>query len=126
MPSINQLTIMGHAGRNPEMRYSPNGNPVTSFSIATSHRYKSGEEWKEQTEWVDVIAWNKLAEICQERVSKGDLVYVQGRLQSRSWEGQDGKLHFKNEIVASTIKFFTKREQSTEPDQVAVPEELPF
>ena len=121
MPNLNILQIIGHAGRDPEMRFTPNGNPVTNFSVATSHRYQKDGEWKEDTEWVDVITWNKLAEICQERVSKGDLVYVQGRLRSRSWEGQDGKLHFKNEVVAQVVKFFKKVDKQEVPE-----DDLPF
>ncbi|OGO21757.1 MAG: single-stranded DNA-binding protein [Chloroflexi bacterium RBG_16_51_9] len=113
MPSVNKIIIIGNLGKDPEMRFTPNGNPVTSFSVATSQRYTtSAGEQREETEWFTVVAWNKLAEQCNQYLSKGQLVYVEGRLHSRTWDGQDGQKHFVNEIVAATVRFLSSKQGS--------------
>ena len=110
MPSVNKIIIIGNLGKDPEMRFTPNGNPVTSFSVATNQRYTtSAGEQREETEWFTVVAWNKLAEQCNQYLSKGRMVYVEGRLHSRTWDGQDGQKHFVNEIVASTVRFLDRQ-----------------
>ena len=111
MPSINKIIIIGNLGKDPEMRFTPNGNPVTSFTVATNQRYTTtAGEQREETEWFTVVAWNKLAEQCNQYLSKGQMVYVEGRLHSRTWDGQDGQKHFVNEIVASTVRFLSTRQ----------------
>ena len=111
MPSVNKIIVIGNLGKDPEMRFTPNGNPVTSFSVATNQRYTtSAGEQREETEWFTVVAWNKLAEQCNQYLSKGQMVYVEGRLHSRTWDGQDGQKHFVNEIIASTVRFLSSRQ----------------
>jgi len=96
--------IIGNLGRDPEMRYTPTGKPVTSFSVAVNRVYNSAEgERKEETEWFRVSAWNKLAETCSQYLRKGSKVYVEGRLRTRTWEGQDGQKRLDLEIVASEM-----------------------
>ena len=107
---LNKMLVIGNVGRDPEMRYTPNGNAVTSFSIAVNRYYTpQGGERQEETEWFRVVAWERLAETCNNYVTRGMKVYVEGRLRSNSWVGQDGQTRFTNEIVASTVQFLTPR-----------------
>jgi len=110
MVSVNRVTIIGNLGSEPEMRYTPGGRPVTSFRVATNWRYTTPEgERKEETEWFSVVAWGRLAEQCNQFLTKGRLVYVEGRLRMRSWEGQDGQRRSRNEIVADRVKFLDRQ-----------------
>ena len=103
---MNKIIVIGHLGRDPEMRYTPNGQGVTSFSIASRRRYTtSGGETREETEWFNVSAWGRLAETCNQFLSKGRQVYVEGRLRSRSYEGRDGQTRFVNEINVTDVQF---------------------
>ena len=104
--SLNKILVIGNLGTDPEMRYTPNGNPVTSFRIATNRRYTTSQgEQREETEWFRVVAWNRLAEQCNQFLTKGRRVYVEGRLKSDSWVGNDGQTRFTNEINANQIVF---------------------
>jgi single-strand DNA-binding protein len=86
------------------MRYTPSGRPVTSFSVATSRSWTSAEgERREETEWFNVVAWGNLAEICKQHLTKNQQVYVEGRLQTRGWEDENGKKHFRTELVANEM-----------------------
>ena len=115
MAGLNKMLVIGNVGTDPEMRYTPNGNPVTSFRLATSRTYTTGEgERREETEWFTVSAWNRLAERCNQYVTKGMRLYVEGRLKSDSWTGNDGQLRFSNEIVANNVQFLDRREQAME------------
>ena len=106
MAGLNKIMIIGNVGTDPEMRYTPNGNPVTSFRMATSRAYTTADgERHEDTEWFTIVAWNKLAEQCNQYLNKGRRAYVEGRLHSDTWEGQDGQTRFKNEIVANQVVF---------------------
>jgi single-strand DNA-binding protein len=107
--------IIGHLGRDPEMRYTPNGRPVTSFSVATTRMWTSAEgERREETEWFNVVAWGNLAEICKAHLTKGQQVYVEGRLQTRGWEDEDGKKHFRTELVANEMILLGDRRQAVD------------
>src|SRR5664279_4016663 len=92
--SLNKAMIIGNLGRDPEMRYTPNGQAVTQFTVAVNRSYRVGEEWKEETEWFRVVAWAQLAERTAEHLRKGNKVYVEGRLQTRSWEDKDGQKRY--------------------------------
>ena len=110
MVSVNKITIIGNLGSEPEMRYTPSGRPVTSFRVATNWRYTTSEgERKEETEWFSVVSWGKLAEQCNQFLTKGRLVYVEGRLRMHTWEGQDGQKRTRNEIVADRVKFLDRQ-----------------
>ena len=101
---LNKVMIIGHVGRDPEMRYTPSGRPVTSFSVATSRTWTSADgERREETEWFNVVAWGNLAEICKTHLSKSQQVYIEGRLQTRGWEDETGKKHFRTELVANEM-----------------------
>ncbi len=103
---MNKIIVIGYLGRDPEMRYTPNGQGVTSFSVASSRRYTtaSGEQ-REETEWFNVNAWGRQADLCNQYLAKGRQVYVEGRLRSRSFEGRDGQTRFVNEISLTDVQF---------------------
>jgi single-strand DNA-binding protein len=101
---LNKVMIIGYVGRDPEMRYTPSGRPVTSFSVATTRHWTSADgERREETEWFNVVAWGNLAEICKAHLSKSQQVYIEGRLQTRGWEDDNGKKHFRTELVANEM-----------------------
>ena len=101
---LNKVMIIGHLGRDPEMRYTPSGKPVTTFTVATSRSWNSTDgERHTETEWFNVVAWGNLAEICKQYLVKGQQVYIEGRLQTRRWEDQEGKKHVSTEIVADRM-----------------------
>jgi len=137
MASLNKIMLIGNVGKDPEMRFTPNGVPVASFSLATSRSFGANDgERRQETEWFTVIAWRKQAESCNQFLTKGQKVYVEGRLHSRTWEGQDGQKHFVNEVIADRVLFLDKKavaplpsEESTSPEapeDMIEPEELPF
>ena len=103
---LNKMQVIGFAGSDPEMRYTPSGSAVTNFSVAVNRRYRdSFGKNQEETEWFRVVCWNELAEVINNYVAKGGKYYVEGRLRSNQWVGQDGQNRFTNEIVASTVVF---------------------
>jgi single-strand DNA-binding protein len=128
---LNKVMIIGRLGRDPEMRYTPNGRPVTAFSVAVNRSWTAADgDKREETEWFNVVAWGNLAEICKQHLRKGQMVYVEGRLQTRGWEDPEGKKHYRTEIVANEmIMLSDKREGGDEPFGEATSaeeEEFPF
>jgi single-strand DNA-binding protein len=113
MAGLNKVMLIGNLGKDPEVRYTPNGTPVANFSIATSDTWidKETGKKKEKTEWHRIVAWRKLGEICGEYLAKGRQVYVEGKLQTRPWE-KDGITRYTTEIIASEVKFLGKRSDS--------------
>ena len=119
MASLNKVMVIGNVGTDPELRYTPNGTPVTRFRLATNWASTSGDgERRQETEWFTVVAWNQLAEQCNQYLTKGRRAYVEGRLHSNTWEGQDGKSRFSNEIIANRIIFLDRPSAGapTEPE----------
>ncbi len=112
-----KITVIGNAGRDPEMRYTPNGTPLTSFSIAVNRRYTAGGERREETEWFDVTAFGRLGELVSQYVAKGRKVFVEGRFRSRSWEGQDGVTRHRNEITANEVVFLDRAGEASGGDE---------
>lgn len=101
---LNKVMIIGHLGRDPELRYTPSGRPVASFSVATSRSWTASDgERREETEWFNVVAWGNLAEICKAHLVKGQQAYVEGRLQTRGWEDENGTRHYRTELVANEM-----------------------
>ena len=126
---LNKVMVIGNVGRDPEMRYIPSGKPVTSFSVATSRSWTNSEgERREETEWFNVVAWGNLAEICKQHIRKGRQVYVEGRLQTRSWEDPEGKKRFRTELVANEMILLGDRRGASEAAESADEreEEFPF
>lgn len=129
MTSLNKVQIIGNLGKEPEMRFTPSGSPVTTFSIACNRKYTQDGQSKEETEWLSVVAWNKQAESCNQYLVKGSMVYVEGRLHTRTWDGQDGQKHYRTEVIASQVIFLDKKQTNTDhpPEGEEIPqEELPF
>ncbi|MBE9478445.1 MAG: single-stranded DNA-binding protein [Chloroflexi bacterium] len=124
---LNKLMIIGHLGRDPEMRYTPSGKPVTTFSVATSRTWHSADgERHEDTEWFNVVAWGGLAEICNQHLNKGMQVYVEGRLQTRRWEDAEGNKHFTTELVAKEMIMLGEKKEIVRTSFVQDEEEGEF
>lgn len=110
---LNKVQLIGRLGRDPEMRYTPSGRPVTTFSVGTTRKWNTSEgERKTETEWFNVVTWSNLAEICNQYLKKGSLVYIEGRLQNRQWDDADGIKHFASEIVANEMIMLDSRRDS--------------
>ncbi len=119
--SLNKVMIIGRLGKDPELRYTPNGSPVANFTVATDEGYRSKDGNNvEKTEWHRVVAWNKLAEICGEWLKKGSLVYIEGSLETRSWE-QDGTTRYTTEIKARDMTMLGGRGGSSAPSSGSAP-----
>ena len=126
---LNEVRIIGNCGGDPELRYTPTGSAVATFSVAVNRRWLNSDGEKQQeTEWFNVVAWNKLAETCNQYVNKGDRVYVGGRQQTRSWEGNDGQKHYKTELIATSVIFLNDKKGSQPQNAPPLPPEddLPF
>jgi single-strand DNA-binding protein len=126
---LNKVMIIGRLGRDPEMRYTPSGKPVTTFSVATHRSWNTSEgERRTETEWFNVVAWGNLAEICKEYLAKNRLVYIEGRLQTRHWDDAEGSKHTSVEIVANEMIMLDERKEAeSSPESGYVEEdEFPF
>jgi single-strand DNA-binding protein len=124
--SLNKCMIIGNLGRDPEMRYTPSGQAVTQFTVAVNRNYKDAQgERQEETEWFRVVAWGQQAEFAAEYLRKGNKVYVEGRLQTRQWEGQDGQKRYTTELVANTIQTLERRPRDESADLGAEPAARP-
>ena len=127
---LNKVMIIGNLGRDPEMRYTPSGRPVTTFSVATSRSWNTSEGEKHvETEWFNVVAWSNLAEICKQYLTKGQQVYIEGRLQTRHWDDQEGNKHTSVEIVANEMIILGERRETGEggnESETIEEEEFPF
>jgi single-strand DNA-binding protein len=141
MAGLNKIMVIGNVGTDPEMRYTPNGSPVTSFRIATNRSYNAQDgERRQETEWFTVVAWMSLAEQVNQHLSKGQRTYVEGRLHSHTYQGNDGQTRFLNEIIANRVIFLDRAgsgEQGSEehvgsnagdfdPSEASTPDDLPF
>ena len=109
MPALNRVQLIGRLGKDPEGRFTPTGKQVTHFSLAVSNRWKSKEgDTKEYTEWVNIEAWGRLGEVCQEYLKKGSLIYLEGRLKTDKYE-EGGESRFYTKVVALAIQFLDKK-----------------
>jgi len=131
MPGVNRVTLLGRLGQDPVARYTTDGTAVANFSIATSDNWadKTTGEKKERTEWHKCVAWRKLAEIINEHFHKGDMIYVEGKLQTRKWD-KDGVTRYATEIVVSEFQFCGEKTQRSDPpstDPTTMPDDdIPF
>jgi len=127
MAGLNKVILIGNLGKDPVLRYTPDGTPVCNFSIATSDKWndKNTGEKREKTEWHRIVAWRRLGEICGEYLSKGRQVYIEGKLQTRSWE-KDGVTRYTTEIVASDVQFLGKRTDVYNDPTPPVPDKAPL
>ncbi len=133
MAGLNKVMIIGNVGADPEMRYTADGNAVTTFRVAANFNYTTPDgERREETEWFTVVAWRKLAEQCSQFLQKGRRVYVEGRLRTRSWDTPDGQRRFRTEVIANRVLFLDRapgvalpEEHEAETSPVEA-EEIPF
>lgn len=127
---LNKVMIIGNLGRDPEMRYTPSGRPVTTFTLACNRTWSSADgERHLETEWFNVVSWGNLAEICKQYLSRGIQVYVEGRLQSRRWEDSEGCKHTSMEIVATEMMILGDRKENSQQSAASmyeINEEYPF
>ena len=122
---LNKVMIIGNLGRDPEMRYTPSGRPVTTFSVAVSRSWKSPNgEHRSETEWFKVVAWGRLAEICKEFLRKGQQVYIEGRLKTRQWEDKEGHQRSSVELIANEMTMLGNRREKS-PEEESPLEEMP-
>lgn len=123
---INKVILVGHLGKDPDSKYLPDSTPVTNFTVATGSSYKDKSGNKvEKTEWHKIVAFGKLAEICTQYLTKGKLVYIEGRIQTRAWDDKEGVKKYTTEIVASSMQMLDskKKEESNIPEEHYVPPE---
>ncbi len=123
MAGINKVILIGRLGRDPELKYTPDGVPVATFSIATSEEWKdknTGEK-QERTEWHRIVAWRKLGEICGEYLRKGSQIYLEGRLQTRSWDDRDGNKRYTTEIIAINMQMLDSKGRSSDTQAGGIP-----
>ena len=111
--TVNKAILIGRLGADPELRHTTGGTPVANFNIATDEGWTDGSgEKQERTEWHSIVAWSRSAEMCSEYLSKGSRVYIEGRIQTRSWEGPDGVKKYKTEIVARHVEMLDTRQEA--------------
>ena len=126
MASLNKVSLIGYLGNDPESQFLPSGSQVVKFSLATTENWKDKVgEWQKRTEWHNVLAFNKLAELCTEYLKKGALVYVEGKIQYRSWDDKDGVKKYRTEILINTMKMLDKKKgndvSGADPEDSEVP-----
>jgi len=110
--SVNKVTLLGRLGKDPELTYIPSGQSVAKFTMATNRSYKDKSgEWKEETDWHNIVAWGKLGEICAQYLAKGRQAYLEGQIRTRSWEDREGKKRTTTEIIASEVVLLGSREE---------------
>ncbi|MGB2768948.1 MAG: single-stranded DNA-binding protein [Candidatus Zixiibacteriota bacterium] len=115
MRGVNKVILIGNLGKDPELRYLPSGQAVTKFSLATGSRWKDKEgQWQDRTDWHNIVAFGKTAEICNEYLKKGSQVYIEGRIQTRSYDDRDGNKKWITEIIAQTMQMLGRKGEAEE------------
>lgn len=124
---VNKATLIGRLGKDPEVRYTQGGATITSFSLATDEQWKDKNGEKQQkTEWHNIVTFGKLAEICGQYLTKGQQVYIEGRITTRSWEGKDGVKRYTTEIAATDMKMLSKGEAAPQREAYAAQDNRPL
>ena len=113
--SLNKATLIGRLGRDPELKYAQSGTAIANFSVATSESIRRGDSWEEKTEWHNIVVFSNQAEACSKYLQKGSLVYIEGRLQTRSYQDRDGNDKYRTEIVALSVKFLDPKSAGGAP-----------
>ena len=137
MASVNKVILIGNLGKDPELRYTPGGQAVASFPLATSEKWRDKEGvMQDNTEWHNIVVWGRQAETAKEYLAKGRQVYIEGRIQTRSWDDKDGNKRYTTEVVAQRVQFLGSRGQgggggdmppdSPQPDLTEEDDDLPF
>ena len=117
MASLNKVMLIGNVGQDPELRYTPDGNPVANFSIAVNRRRRVGDEYKDETEWFNIVCFSRTAENVNQYLTKGQKVYVEGRFQSSEYVGQDGNQRKSFEVIANEVTFLSTKNEADSINQ---------
>ncbi|MDD5676127.1 MAG: single-stranded DNA-binding protein [Chitinivibrionales bacterium] len=130
MAGVNKVILIGNLGKDPEFKVTPGGAAVCTFSLATTERYndRSGQR-QDRTEWHNIVAWSKLAELANQYLKKGRSAYIEGRIQTRSWDDRDGNKKYRTEIVANQIQFLGSpgpQNQTAGPETGEAPADIPL
>ena len=120
MASLNKVMLIGNVGQDPELRYTPDGNPVANFSIAVNRRRRVGDEYKDETEWFNIVCFSRTAENVNQYLTKGQKVYVEGRFQSSEYVGQDGNQRKSFEVIANEVTFLSTKNEADSINQNAI------
>jgi single-strand DNA-binding protein len=123
MPALNKVQLIGYLGKDPETRTVPSGRKVAQFSLAVTRRWKAGNENKEATDWFNVEVWGRLAEISQQYLKKGSLVYVEGRLQTDRYEDKSGEVKYFTKVTANTLQFLDRKPAEEPMDEMGIGED---
>ncbi|HVM70122.1 MAG TPA: single-stranded DNA-binding protein [Anaerolineales bacterium] len=121
MPALNRVQLIGRLGKDPESRFTPTGKKVVNFSLAVSSRWKSAEGDKEHTEWVNLEAWGRLGEVCQQYLHKGSLIYVEGRLQTDRYDDKSGETKYYTKVVALSMQMLDRKPEEEPATAVEEP-----
>ncbi len=126
MAGINKAILIGNLGKDPDLRYTPGGQPVATFSLATSEKWKDKDgNMQDKTEWHNIVVWGRMAELAKEYLAKGRQVYIEGRIQTRSWDDKDGNKRYTTEIVARQMQFLGGRDAGPKDIPAGAPGEAP-
>lgn len=132
MASLNKVMIIGNAGKDAELRYMASGTPQATFSVAVNNRTKKNDAWVDETEWFNVVLWGATAEQVSQYITKGKPVYVEGRLQTRSWEDNSGAKHYKTELIGNIVQLLGQPDKQEIGGKIYArggdiqPDDLPF
>jgi single-strand DNA-binding protein len=124
--SLNKILLLGHLGSDPEVRFMPSGKQTTQFRMATNRRYKVEGQIRDETEWFQVVAFGRLAEICGEFLKKGKQVFIEGRMHTRNWTDGGGQKHYRTEVIAEAMRLIGKSNGSERPKEVQEQDSEPF
>jgi single-strand DNA-binding protein len=115
--SVNKVMLLGRLGKDPELSYLPSGQSVAKFTLATNRSIKDKEsgEWKEETDWHNIVAWGKTGEVCAQYLKKGNQTFIEGRIQNRTWEDREGKKRYSTDIIAENVVLLGSRGEGSEP-----------
>ena len=124
--SLNKILLIGNLGSDPEIRYTPSKKPIASFGLATNRRYKMEGQVHEETEWFQIVAFGRLAEICSEYLKKGKSIFVEGRIRTRTWIDASGMKHYRTEVIAEGLTMIGKRNGDSPAAVPAAEDNEPF
>jgi single-strand DNA-binding protein len=121
---LNKVILIGNIGRDPDIRHTDKGNAISTFSLATNSNWVDRDGVRsEKTEWHSIVAWNRLAEICNQIIRKGDQIYIEGRLRTRSWEGENGESHHRTEVITEQMIKLSRRRSDRDTESAKSDEE---
>jgi single-strand DNA-binding protein len=122
---FNKVILVGNLTRDPEVRYTPQGTSVCNFGIAVNRRYKQGDESKEEVTFINIVVFGKQADTCGQYLNKGRMVLIEGRLQERRWETDEGQQRSRHEVVAQNVRFLSRKQEEANPDASGIGEAVP-